>query len=215
MYQRRLCYASPRPTARLRTVRSSNSSDSAAREGDLGGGQTAHARSIEPPVPLGRRVAARPDRGGAAASSRIGTFRASPQRAVRRQPNDRSPRRRDAHARGLRVPKSPPRDVRRRAPAALQRRELHTDDDRRRSHARDRGAGGRHAGARPRSSPTMLGIPAGGRVHLLAATANGEGRTDRHREHPPVGRALPGPSAARPHGFVVGAPAARTTTYTR
>ena len=90
---------------------------------------------------------------------------------------------------GYVLPQPTPGDVRGRAPAALQRRELHPHDDRGRPPARDRGAGGRHAGARSCHLPDAR--PAARRPGpSAAAAAHGEGRTDRHREHPRLGGAL-------------------------
>ena len=65
-----------------------------------------------------------------------------------------------------------------------------------------------------RSVAELLGVPDGGRVHLLQAPAVGGRRADRHREHPCLRRALPRPARPRPHWLPVGDPAGSDTTCT-
>ena len=53
----------------------------------------------------------------------------------------------------------------------------------------------------------LLGVPAGGRVHVLQRLRTADGRAHRDREHPALGGEVPGPARARPRRLALGAPA--------
>ena len=175
------------------------------------GERAAHTRAVEPAVPVARGVAARPDRGRAPRYPRPRPLGARAQRAVRGQPHDRSPRPRDAHARGLSLPASQARHVRGGAAPALQRRQLHAQHDRGRPRA---GHGGPLRGDRgPRRRHRRPSRRAGRRPRARAAASeHGAGGAGRHREHPALGGEVPGPARTRPRRLARGRSCARTTT---
>ena len=123
------------------------------------GERTAHTGTDEPAVSLARRAPPRPDRGRGPERPRPRPLRARLERAVRRQPHDRSPRPRDADPRGLSLQAPQARHLRGGAAPALQRRQLHAQHDRGRHERRAPKSFLRRPWRRTRRSPSCWASP--------------------------------------------------------
>ena len=185
------------------------------RSGGDGGEHAAHAGADEPAVSVARGAPARPDRGRASQRARPVPVGARAERAVRRQPHDRSPRPRDAHARGLPLPQPPARHVRGRAAPALQRRQLHAQHDRGGPDAGHRGPVGRHGRPRPRGRRPARRPRRAAACTCCSGCARPMGEPIAIENIQLSAARFPDLLGARPRRLAVGAPARRATTCTR